>query len=402
MTEIDLAIIGGGVIGLAVARAVARTGLECAVLEQSGKFTAENQSSRNSGVIHAGIYYDRAVQPNKARLCVQGNRLLYEFCRDHRVPAVATGKLVVASRAVEIEYLTDTIRIARENGVPFQELSGDSIAEHEPNVKGLAALLFPTSGIVEATELVRTLARLAGELGAYLLPGTHVKEITPQADGFIVRTVSSGSEEIFKARRLINAAGLYSDDLARMIDPDFPARIDPARGEAVRFSRNLRSQLTMKGMNVYPAPYAYWNETGEPADVTLAEMKRLLVEKKVTRTVGVHLTPTFDLVDGEYRIGDTVTIGPEKTVGLGKEDLATGLKPTSVYVARVQRFFPGIREADLELHQAGIAASLAGAADWMIEKDRLYPDCIHLVGIDSPGLTACLAIAEDVVQLLEN
>lgn len=402
MTEIELVIIGGGVVGLAVARAAAGAGHECAVIEKNPKFTAENQSSRNSGVIHAGIYYDPALQPRKARLCVEGNRQLYAFCRESGVPAHACGKLVVAARTAELEYLQDTARIARENGVPFEEWDTGRLRRNEPALAGQDALHFPTSGIVEATSLVRALAHRAEESGAFLLPGTRVRSLSPDGDGFVLTTESSGTDEIFRARRLVNAAGLESDRIARMVNPDFPWQLEPVRGESAAFVRGRRPELAVGPRNIYPAPYAYWNDTGEPADVDLAAMRRLLTEKRVTRTVGVHLTPCFELDGEEFRIGRTMTIGPEKTPGRDRDDLAGGLKPPALYLQRVRPFFPGLRVEDIKLYQAGIAASLPGAADWVIERDARCPSCIQLVGIDSPGLTACLAIADEVVRLLEE
>ena len=152
-------------------------------------------------------------------------------------------------------------------------------------------------------------------------------------------------------------------------------------------------------MNVYPAPCGYYNETGEVAQVTFSEFQQLLREKKVTKTVGVHLTPTFELVEGEYVIGKTVTIGPAKSVGYGKENYSQGLRQPEYYHQQVHPYFSGLRISDIELHQAGIMAVLKGHPDWVLERDKKHPQCINTIGIDSPGVTGSLSFAKAVYEL---
>ena len=127
----------------------------------------------------------------------------------------------------------------------------------------------------------------------------------------------------------------------------------------------------------------------------------MLQEKKVKKTVGVHLTPTFDIVDGEYVIGKTVTIGPAYTVNVGKEDYSSNLHEEKHYLKKVSHFFPNLRLEDITLHQAGIQAKLKDHCDFEIERDSKYPNFINAVGIDSPGLTASLAIAKYVNEMMK-
>ena len=158
----------------------------------------------------------------------------------------------------------------------------------------------------------------------------------------------------------------------------------------------------MNGMNVYPTPYGFYNDTGERAEVPFDEFQKLLKEGKISKTVGVHLTPTFDLVNGENVIGNTVTLGPTSTVGKGKEDYGSDLHPEELYFRRVKDFFPNLKLEDISLHQAGIRAKLKDHYDFVVERDEKYPNCINLVGIDSPGLTSSLAIAKYVKEMMRD
>ncbi len=405
--DLDIAIIGGGIIGSSLAYVLSQKGdLSIGLIEQNANIKGENQSSRPSGVIHAGIYYPGETEPLKARLCVEGSRMLYAFCRQHGVPAARTGKLVVAVDDREEEYLEDLFARSRDNGVTIEKLSAAQVKEKEPNVRAQCALYVPDSGIVEPTALLDKLYHLAQEQGVMGLTSTKVVAIRPLARGFeLVTRTSRGEKESFTAKTLLNAAGLFADDVARLFNPGFPFTVEPVRGESAKFYKSVRPQLATK-MNVYPAPYGYFNETGEKAVVSFAEFKQLTAQGKITRTVGVHLTPTFDLSDVQaaegatsfarnYYVGNTVTIGPVKTVGLGKEDYASQLKTEEVYADAVRSFFPHLGLEDISLHQTGIMAVPKQNKDFVIQRDEKYPDAMHFI-IDSPGLTAGLAIAEYV------
>lgn len=403
--EVPVLVVGGGVVGCAIAYELSRSIVDRVfVVERNGSIRGENQSSRNSGVIHAGIYYPQKTCSLKARLCVEGNRMLYEFCEKHGVPYKKTGKLVVATNPREEEYLArDILMIAQENNVPdVAFISGREVKKLEPNVVATSALFVPTSGIVDATGLVNKLHMLAESRGAVFVTGTEVVNVAAKGEGFDITTRSGGTTETFEARFLINAAGLYSDRIAKMVNPDSPYEIDPVRGESAKFYKTKRADIFMSGMNVYPAPYGYYNNTGEKADVGFDEFRRLLDAGIVAKAVGIHLTPTFDVADGRYVLGSTVTVGPTTTVGIGREDYSSNLREADYYAAGVRRFFPHVRAEDLLPHQAGIRAKLKGHSDFVIERDERYPRCIHLVGIDSPGLTSSLSIASYVASLVRD
>ncbi len=390
-----ITIIGAGVVGLGIATALSEK--EIFILDQNKTVRGENQSTRNSGVIHHGGHYDRAVMPLKADLCVRGNRSLYEFCRTYDVACQATGELMIATSALEEEYLEEVVRISAENQVSIQRLSATKVKQLEPNVRAISALYFPTSGIVDSVALVTALAREAEQRGALLLKGNKVVGIEPH-NGYFKVMVSTGLEiSSFETEIVINAGGLYADELARMVNSDCPYQIVPTRGEIAKFNSARRSEIAMSGLNVYPAPYAYYNDSGERAYVSLEQCQRLLREGKVTRTLGIHLSPTFDL-DG--KISDIVTVGPAKTVGLGKQDYGSNLKLPNYFHERVKSFFPGLTVEDVELHQTGIMAVLKNHPDWVVERDPKHPNFINVLGIDSPGLTSCLAIGKYVKFML--
>jgi L-2-hydroxyglutarate oxidase LhgO len=403
MDRVSITIVGGGVIGCAVAHELSKTGArDILLIERNPKIKGDNQSSRNSGIIHAGIYYSRATEPLKAKLCVEGNRLLYEFCEEFGVPHRRTGKLVVAVDALEAEYLDEVRADAADNGVPgFRMLDGREVGELEPSVRASKALYFPTTGLVEPTELVGALHHQAEARGVFFLPGNRVVQISPQKDSFEVVTQGRDGTETFATGLLINAAGLYSDEVARLVNPDSPYRILPIRGEWARFTKGRRPEISMGEMSVYPAPYGADNTTGERVRAPYAEYRRLLQQGRVTKSIGIHLSPTFDLVEDEYVVGNTVIVGPTYVVGVEKEDYSAKHREP-YYLDKVNAFFPGLRTEDLELHSTGIRAKLQGRSDFVIEREARHPKCISLVGIDSPGLTASLAIARYVKDMIRD
>ena len=384
--DVEIAIIGGGVVGCSVAWMLSETFENIFLFERNpGIGKGENQSSRNSGVVHSGIYYDRETRPLKARLCVEGNRLLYDFCRRYDVPAVKTGKLVVACNKEEERVLDFYLERALENGVEGCRLiSASEIRSLEPNVRGVSALLVPSSGIVEPTALVRKLAALAENRGVQFMVGTRVTDIVPESGVFrLMIEYRDGKTGFFFARHLVNAAGINADTLTRTIDPAFPIALDPVRGEWALFYKNRRPGLFMNGMNVYPVPTAVATSRGTHF------------------TVGVHLTPTFDATGVSLHIGNTVIVGPWLGPVSDPRDHSGLLKPPDFFHPLVHGFFPELLKADLNLHQTGIQARLSGYPDFLLHCDERSPGAIHLLGIDSPGLTACLALAREVKRLIE-
>ena len=372
MDRANIVIIGGGVVGCAVARAVSQRWSDAFLVEQMPRL-GTGASTRNSGVIHSGIYYPPGSL--KARLCVAGNRLLYEFCAAHHVPYRNCGKLVVAQGAKQEPALEHLAENGRVNGVEGLRLvDRAAVRSREPHVEATGALEVPSTGIISAEELIKTLARMATDQGASLLTRTRVVRLEPRQDCIAV-TLAEGdageeserSEETIEARCVINCAGLYSDEIAAMLG-NRDHRIYPVRGE---YCELVRAKSYLINNLVYPLPHSDG------------------------LSLGVHFTHT---------LWDTVLVGPTAEYVAEKNDYERNRFPVEEFARRAKSLLPEIEAADLQLAYSGIRAKLvppghAGIADFVIERDVLVPRAIQLIGIESPGLTSSLAIAERVVSL---
>ena len=356
--EIQITIIGAGVIGCAIAYKLSKkSNKDIVVIEKNRQINGENQSSRNSGVIHAGVYYPQSKGPLKAKLCVKGNEMLYKFCAEYNIPHKKTGKLIVATDTLEEEYLEDVYITSKENGVTgIKILEKKDISRYEPNVRAISALYVPTTGIVEPTRLVDTLFKTAKSNGVIFLVGNEVVEIKPENKGFKIKIKSDTEIEEFKTGTLINAAGLYSDNIARMINPESPYIIDPFRGEWAKFYKNKRKDIFMNGLSVYPVPFGYLNN-GEKLKIPFREFQNKFSKGEVSKSVGVHLSPTFEIKGSKYITGNTVIVGPAYSRPESREDYRQ-IRKENYYHDMIKQFFPHVRLEDLTLHQAGIRARL--------------------------------------------
>jgi L-2-hydroxyglutarate oxidase LhgO len=356
--HIDVAVIGAGVTGLASARAVAALGYSTCVLERHPR-PGLDTSTHNSGVIHAGIYYPTGTL--KAQLCVEGRNLMYEFCAAHDVPHAKCGKLIVAHEDSELVGLDTLRRRGVANGVAGLDLVDRAfIVRREPSVNAIAALWSPDTGIVHAEDLVKALLKSASDAGVAFLPGTRLAGADRDTDGMRLRT----DRETIHARVVVNAAGLYADDVSAILGGE-PFTIYPARGEYAEFvpaKRHLVNAL------VYPPPD--------------------------THGLGVHLVKTT---------GGQVWLGPTVRFQQRKDDYESNRMPLEYFENAVRRLIDGVTIDDLRLSGSGVRAKLHAEsepfADFMIRRDRQNPFVVQASGMESPGLTSCLAVGQLVSRL---
>jgi L-2-hydroxyglutarate oxidase len=396
----DVVVIGGGIVGLATAHAVVRSGRSVAVLEREPALAA-HQTGHNSNVIHSGLYY--APGGLKARLAVAGCAETVAFCREHDLPHKVTGKLVVATEAEELPRMAELVRRGRANGVEAHELDPAGMREHEPHVRGLAALWVPSTGICDYRAVAQKLGELVAAAGGEVHLNRAVSWIDRRPGRVLVHAAGA-----LEAKQVVVCAGLQSDELARKSGAEPGVRIVPFRGEYSGFSE--RAAALVNGL-IYPVP--------DPAFPFL----------------GVHATRG---VDG------SVHAGPNAVLALAKEGYSWGtVKPkeflsTIAYpgmlkvakqhwrygigemhrslskkamVKQIQRMLPDVRAEDLHPAGAGVRAQ-AVKADGTLVDDFLFVEqppvdggtgpgaVLHVLNAPSPAATAALPIGREILERL--
>lgn len=371
MDRVDVVVIGAGVVGLSVAAHAVGEGRSVVVLERHEAFGRES-SSRNSEVVHAGIYYPPGSL--KGTLCLEGNERMYALCREHGIPCENTGKLIVAVDEAEAARLPALLELALGNGARGVRIVGpEAIARLEPRVRAVAALHCPTSGVVDSHALMQHFAARARSGGAELVFHHEVVGLDRRAGEWVVTAAGPGTTSRLGARAVVNCAGLAADRVAEMAGLDVEAlnyRIHYRKGSYFRVTRGLAA---LPRMLIYPVP---------PLD----------------HTVGIHTCP--DLAGG-MRLGpyDTWSETLDPSVDEGLRDL---------FFEACRPFLPTLERDHIAPDMSGFQAKRYGPGeptrDWVIrhEADRGLDGFVDLVGIESPGLTASPALGPFVARILDE
>ncbi|KAK4193787.1 mitochondrial L-2-hydroxyglutarate dehydrogenase [Podospora australis] len=375
------AVIGGGVVGLAIAQNLARRSNGSVVLLERHSAVGTETSSRNSEVIHAGIYYGAGSL--KTDLCIEGKKKLYSLCNKHNIPHRRTGKWIVAQNDTQLQALEQIHSFAKEINVPVHFLDLADAKKREPAVRAEKAILeSPTTGIIDSHALMLTLLGLFEESSGTLALASSVEAITPLgspagSEGWELSVLSPGSGEAptkITAKTIINSAGLAAVSIHNLIVPASQKKeMFYAKGNYFSYPPSTPKVSTL----IYPAP--------EPGHGGL----------------GTHLT--MDL-------GGRIKFGPDVEWVDSPDDLSVNVSRLPQTMDEVKKYLPELDETKLEPDYAGIrpklgklgavAAHGTGFVDFYIEKEKGYQGWVNLLNIESPGLTSCLAIADQVERML--
>lgn len=370
--DFDIAIIGGGAVGLAIGRELALRGREVYILETNDHYGLE-ASSRNSEVIHAGIYYPPGSL--KSQLCIRGNKLLYEYLEDKKLPHRRCGKFIVAGDATEMDDLKKIKENATAAGVTdMLWVDEKEIKKKEPNIKAVGGLFSPSSGILDVHAYMDSLAGDFRQNGGEIVVNSKVNRIRPLENGYKITLSREGSEENYSASLVINSAGLHADTVAGAAGIDIKSVayvLHWCKGNYFRIPN--KKEYRVKHL-IYPVP------------------------PKNLAGLGVHAT--IDL-QGGIKFGPDVNYLKER-----EKDFNVDENRKKEFLRSVHSYMPQIKVEDFNADMAGIRAKLQGPGDsfrdYIIHKEteKGLPGLINLIGIESPGLTASLAIAEYVGKMV--
>lgn len=365
--DVECLVVGAGVVGLAVARALAKQGKEVVLVEQA-EGIGNGISSRNSEVIHAGIYYPKSSL--KAKLCVEGKSLLYQYCLDNHIPHKKLGKMIVAQNEAEVLKLKSINQHAKDNGVlDLNFLSHQELSSLEPDLCSIAALHSPSTGIIDSHAYMLQLQADFENSGGQCIFNTKLKAI--KADSLGIHLESENDSTKILAKQCINATGL----------------------NAVSFCQSLQGFPSAVLPKAYFAKGSYFSYQGK------VPFKHLIYPVPVNGGLGVHLT---------LDMHNSAKFGPDVDWLLDGESFNYQVDPAKkdAFINAVKTYWPGINVEKLCADYSGIRPKISGpteaAADFCIQDERVHgvPGYINLLGIESPGLTSSLAIAEHVSSRL--
>lgn len=371
--DFKVCIIGAGAVGLAIAANLSRGFDNIIVVEKHKKFGQET-SSRNSEVIHSGVYYPE--NSLKAKLCVQGREMLYQYCAAHEIAHNRCGKLIVANDATEVNMLGAILKQSQLNGVQDGRIiSQDEIFILEPNINAVEAIHFPSTGIIDSHRLMKQLETEGMMNGVQIAYGNEVVEIVKIRDGYCIKVAEDQERHFeFTSEVVINASGLDAFEVSSMIGLKKEAyRTHFWKGEYFSIGNGKNKLINSL---IYPVP-----------------------NKNITG-LGVHAT--IDL-NGGVKLGPNAIYLEQNT-----RDYTVSVDHKSQFFESARKFLPFLEIADLQPDQAGLRPKLQKPGDpvrdFIIknEESNGFPNFINLLGIESPGLTACLAIADHVSQIIKK
>ncbi|MEW6992186.1 NAD(P)/FAD-dependent oxidoreductase [Colwelliaceae bacterium 6441] len=366
MDHFDAIIVGAGVVGLAIAARLSKRYKKVLLIDKNGQF-GEETSSRNSEVIHAGIYYPQ--KSLKAKLCVVGKAMLYQYCQERHIPHQRIGKLLVAHNDQEEAFLASTVTIAQNNGVDdLVWRSSKQLKNAEPALSATSALLSPSTGIIDVHSYMQSLLAEIEQNGGLFVANTQMLFATPQAQGFSVSLKSVDETLTVSTRHLINSGGLHSTAVAESI-ADLPNTLIPklhwCRGHYFSYSgQSPFHQL------IYPIPEA--------------------------NGLGIHAS---------LDVGGQLKFGPD-TQYINKLSYGVSESLKEKFYLAIKKYFPAVEWDKLQPAYSGIRPKLQGENDGFCDfniqtfEQHGINGLVNLFGIDSPGLTSSLAIAEHVANAL--
>ena len=364
--RVDTAIIGAGVVGLAIANELSNQKKEVLVIEAQDDF-GQITSSRNSGVIHAGIYYPE--KSLKSKFCVLGNKLIYEYCKKNHIPHLNTKKLLVASSYDQIKIIDQIKKQAEKNGVEgVTNISRKQVSKLEPLIFCEEALLVPSSGIIDAIAFMRSLVGRIENSGNMISYKSNVQKISYDGKKFRLLIDNNGSTSI-ECNELINSAGLFASDIASKIEglkKEHVPKIYFAKGNYF----NINKDLGIRHL-IYPIPEGF--------------------------SLGIHLTLELDF---------SVKFGPDVEWVDGPDDYNIDINRKKTFIDEIKKYLPNFDFNSLNPSYSGIRPIIEkkdkSMRDFVIQTEKIHsiPNLINLYGIESPGLTSSLALAQDIKDQL--
>lgn len=371
--DFDLAIIGGGIIGMAIARLYSANA-SVLLIEQHPRF-GEETSSRNSEVIHAGLYYPEGSL--KESLCLEGKHSLYAFCEAYDVPFQRIGKLIV-SPTPQHPKLIELEAKANRLDIEVQRLNRAELAETEPHIRAAEALFSPTTGIIDSHCYLSRLEQQASENGALLMNRTRFIKATPHQHHWQILLDTDDGRTTITAAKLINAAGLNANQIASQMIEQGGQAIDP--------------------LPLFPCRGEYFSYQGQ------APFQHLIYPLPEANLAGLGIHATLDM-GGGLRFGPNVRYLSSCALRSAQYDCDVTETSRQQFVHAIQRYFPTLEPHRLQTDYAGIRPKLHSAQStaqdfrFLAGPDHVPPS-LHLLGMESPGLTASLAIAETAIQHL--